>query len=430
MSRFISIVTLNYNGKQFLEDFFNSAKEVDYPKDGYEIIMVDNKSTDGSVRFVEENFPEVKIINAEANLGFGKGNNLGIKAAKGGLVYLLNNDTVLTKESLKGIVKCFNKWDKKTKVGAINAKLVMIDSYLPLLIEEAHFSDYTLPKGAEPTNTHPLVISQETKSTFYEKVQLPISHEYEDSLRVKLELKKFRKDSFVIKLGGEVLHKGQFKSLSQGKTIDLELSKKDVAKHKTDLIQNAGNMYFRDGSGRDRGVIIYKHKQYFEEDKGQYDDSELIKGFCGAGVLLNKKALDKVGYFDPDFFLYYEDSDLSFRLREGGWKIAYCPESVVRHIHSATNKEWSDFFIYHAEKGKLLFLAKHWPRALALKEWVKYLARTTFAHFAYHLLKKNFKEAFSKLRLRLKVNLSVLIPFFRSLMGKTRMTYGEIKELN
>lgn len=429
MKPFISIVTLNYNGKKFLYDFFKSALEVDYPEEKYEIIMVDNNSSDGSVEYVEKNFSEVKIIDAGANLGFGKGNNLGIKAAQKDLVFVINNDTALTKDSLKKVAHCFTKASRKEKIGAITVKLVLIDSYLPLRIEEAYYSDSGCPKRAKPINEPALVLPQETSNKYIEKILLPVSNSYEDKLTFKLGLKPFRKKDFKIFLNEKLIREESFDKLGEEKNITITLSKKDLLKNRTDLIQNAGNFYFRDGYGRDRGAIIYKHRQFFEEDRGQYDEKEFVQGFCGAGVVLNKKALKKVGYFDPDFFLYYEDSELSFRLRENGWKILYCPDSVVRHIHSATNKEWSDLFVYNVERGRLLFLAKHWPRAIALKEWVKYIFINTVGVFARDFLKSGQKKAFGRLLLRLRVSLSLLMPFSRSLLKSKRMSYDEVSEL-
>ena len=87
----ISVIVLNFNGKVFLEDCLNSLREQTY-KD-FEVILVDNGSTDGSVEYVKNRFPEVKILALEKNVGFAKGNNEGIKISQGEYVALLNNDT-------------------------------------------------------------------------------------------------------------------------------------------------------------------------------------------------------------------------------------------------------------------------------------------------------------------------------------------------
>jgi hypothetical protein len=89
----VSIVILNWNGKSFLEECLRSV----FGQDGgpFEVLLVDNGSTDGSATFVRERFPSVVVIEAGTNLGFAGGSNLGVRRAKGDLVVLLNNDTVV-----------------------------------------------------------------------------------------------------------------------------------------------------------------------------------------------------------------------------------------------------------------------------------------------------------------------------------------------
>ena len=64
----VSIIVINYNGLKYCEDSFSSIRGLNYPN--YEVIMIDNSSTDGSVACVREKFPEVRIIGLDANFGF------------------------------------------------------------------------------------------------------------------------------------------------------------------------------------------------------------------------------------------------------------------------------------------------------------------------------------------------------------------------
>lgn len=93
----ISVIIVNYNGLQYLENCFNALSE-NLSNLSYEIIVVDNQSSDNSVAFIKEKFPEIVIIESSENLGFGKANNLGVSRAKGETLLLLNNDTVLLNE--------------------------------------------------------------------------------------------------------------------------------------------------------------------------------------------------------------------------------------------------------------------------------------------------------------------------------------------
>jgi glycosyltransferase involved in cell wall biosynthesis len=89
-------------------------------------------------------------------------------------------------------------------------------------------------------------------------------------------------------------------------------------------------------------------------------------------VALRTSAGREVGWFDDDFFLYYEDTDLSWRLRAAGWAIRYEPSAVVRHVHSASSVEWSPTFVFHTDRNRLLMLVKNATPRLALREVGRY----------------------------------------------------------
>jgi GT2 family glycosyltransferase len=103
----VSIIVLNFNGKHFLNDCINSVLKQDFTD--YELMIVDNNSSDGSVDFVNQNFPNIVLIQSDRNLGFAGGNNLGVKSAKGELVVLLNNDTIVKEGWLTGLVDAVEK---------------------------------------------------------------------------------------------------------------------------------------------------------------------------------------------------------------------------------------------------------------------------------------------------------------------------------
>jgi hypothetical protein len=90
----ISVIVVNYNGKKFLSDCFNSLLRQSYRP--FEIIMIDNASNDGSVEYVQQSFPEVKVFSQSSNLGFAGGTNAGIRKAGGEFILTLNNDTIIT----------------------------------------------------------------------------------------------------------------------------------------------------------------------------------------------------------------------------------------------------------------------------------------------------------------------------------------------
>lgn len=98
----VSVISVNYNGSKFLVDCLSSLYKMTYPN--YEVIMVDNASTDSSVEFIEKNFPEVKILRNRKNLGFAAGNNRGVEIARGKYLSFLNNDTKVKPDFLNFLV--------------------------------------------------------------------------------------------------------------------------------------------------------------------------------------------------------------------------------------------------------------------------------------------------------------------------------------
>lgn len=96
----VSIIIVNYNTKELtrncLRSIFDQTKDVDF-----EVIVSDNGSTDGSIEMIRAEFPQVILIENNANLGFGAANNRGLKIARGKYVFYLNSDTVLLNNAVK-----------------------------------------------------------------------------------------------------------------------------------------------------------------------------------------------------------------------------------------------------------------------------------------------------------------------------------------
>lgn len=115
----VSIIALNYNRTVTTRDFLISLRKITYSP--VEIIIVDNASMDKSYLQLKDEFPEITLISSPKNLGFAGGNNLGIKAAKGELLLLINNDVEVTPRFLEPLVSVF---EKNPKVGMASPKIV------------------------------------------------------------------------------------------------------------------------------------------------------------------------------------------------------------------------------------------------------------------------------------------------------------------
>jgi GT2 family glycosyltransferase len=101
----VSIIIVNYNGKDLLKDCLESIKKIDYTN--YEIILVDNNSSDDSMEFVKENYLNIQIIKLDSNFGFAYPNNIGAKKARGKFLLFLNNDTIVEPNFLTELLKPF-----------------------------------------------------------------------------------------------------------------------------------------------------------------------------------------------------------------------------------------------------------------------------------------------------------------------------------
>jgi GT2 family glycosyltransferase len=139
----VSIIIVSYNGGDFLLNCLNSVLKTDYPN--YEIIVVDNGSTDGSIEIIKQKFKKIKIIENGKNLGFSIGNNIGIRSSCGDYIVLLNQDTIVTKNWLKELVK----EAKRHGEGFYNPKILLIDN--PKLLDSAgnnlHITGIAMPRG-------------------------------------------------------------------------------------------------------------------------------------------------------------------------------------------------------------------------------------------------------------------------------------------
>jgi GT2 family glycosyltransferase len=98
----VSLIVLNWNGKEHLVRCLPSLLALDYSN--YEVILVDNGSTDGSVEYVASEFPRVKVIENGRNLGYAGGMNVGIAQSEGDVVILLNNDVIVRRDWLSELM--------------------------------------------------------------------------------------------------------------------------------------------------------------------------------------------------------------------------------------------------------------------------------------------------------------------------------------
>jgi GT2 family glycosyltransferase len=277
----LSIIIVNYNTHILTKQTVDAVlkQKVSFE---YEIILVDNASSDGSIEKLNEDFnmfiKEKKffiIINKE-NLGFAKANNIGIRAAHGQYILILNSDTVVEEACLE---KCLKKLETDGKVGALGCKVVLPDGQL----DHACKRGFPTPKA---------------------------------SLHYLLKLHKKNPSKY-----------GQYDALHIG-----------------------------------------------EDEVGEVDS------LMGAFMLMPRKVLDQVGLLDETFFMYGEDIDLCYRIKQAGYKVIYYPEAKIIHYKGGSSKKRRTKVIYDFHKAMWIFYKKHYYKkynlgitlCVYIGIWVKY----------------------------------------------------------
>lgn len=131
----LSIIILTYNTKDITKDAVNSIEEnylTEVSSGRYEVIVTDNQSTDGTLNYFQDFKKKTKIktfhiIDNGGNLGFSKGNNMGVKYAKGKYVLFLNPDTIVYKDTLNYMIDFMNA---NSSVGSASCKLINKDGQI------------------------------------------------------------------------------------------------------------------------------------------------------------------------------------------------------------------------------------------------------------------------------------------------------------
>ena len=258
----LSIVVVNYNVKYFLQQLllslFQSKVEFDF-----EIIIVDNNSQDGSIPFLQKQFPGVKYLTNDENLGFAKASNQGIRSAIGDYVLLLNPDTLLREDTLSEAVAFM---EGHPQAGAIGVKMVDgAGRYLPE-------SKRGFPSPGVAFNKLIGLNKLFPKSKFFNGYYL--GH------------------------------------------LDSEQS------HEIDVL-------------------------------------------TGAFMLIRRSVLDQVGLLDEDYFMYGEDIDLSYRIRQAGYKIYYTPASSIVHFKGESTDKNTLEYVRRFYSAMKIFARKHYSGSRA-----------------------------------------------------------------
>lgn len=278
----LSVCFVNYNSDSYLAKCLASIKERTTGLD-YELIIIDNDSSDSSLEQAVKAAPEAKVLRNYENLGFAKALNQGIKQSSGRHILSLNNDILLRNNALK----------------------IMVD-----------FMDSHPEAGA---------------------------------------------------CGGKLLNK-------RGKV-------QNQCKRGFPTPWNI----FTHILGLDR---LYAKNKYFAGYLMTYLDSEKINevdALSGACLLVRKEMADKTGGMDEDYFLYGEDIDLCYRIKNSGWKVFYVPQAEFLHYGEKGSRANKNKRIYEYYRSMFIFYHKHYRhKYFFIINWLVYVGILIKAliHFA------------------------------------------------
>jgi GT2 family glycosyltransferase len=365
-----TVVIVNWNGAHLLGPCLDAVRKQDM--DDFETWVADNASTDGSVELLRRDYPWVRVVETGGNLGFAGGNNAALREVTTPYAVLLNNDAVPEPTWLSATLHALETAPKN--VGCVTPKIVFLPRFVPLTLA----TDGFVPGPQDPRDLgvriFGITVDGEPVRPLWERLTygmelgafwtrpegdflLPVADSAAPQ-RIRIDWIADRaKDVTIAWDGGSVTLRV---SDTQG-GIEFDLPP-DVPR--VDVLNNAGGVVFSDGYGADRA--------FQRVDDGSYDAPDDVFTFCGNGVAFRREVLRQVGLFDDDFFLYYEDTDLSWRVRAAGWDIRYEPSAVLRHHHAASSGEWSPVFRFHVDRNRLLMLTKNASWRLALPQVGRY----------------------------------------------------------
>ncbi|HEX3668295.1 MAG TPA: glycosyltransferase [Acidimicrobiia bacterium] len=378
----VRAVVLNYNGGDLTLECLRRLRATEWPADRFRVVLVDNASSDGVVDKTRDQWPDVRIITSDRNLGFAGGCNLALRdLGDVDAVALVNPDVLVEPGWLAPLARALGH---NPKVGAACPKILFESRFREVELR----SDTRRPgRGDERRLGVRVSGARAGGSDVWRDTQLvegfwgpehgpePESGYQWTSGRAVLRIPVVEAtpaETCELRLAADAAT--QVSARSGRSEVELEVGR-DPEWHTVplegrpfDVINNVGIVLAGDGYGADRG--------YLERDHGQYGTPESVFAWSGGAVLLTASYLADVGLFDEQLFLYYEDVDLSWRGRERGWRYRFVPDSVVRHVHSASTIESSPLFDYYNERNRLLTLTRHSDRRTVAKALARFLLVT------------------------------------------------------
>ncbi len=344
----VRLVVLNYNGGNEVAECVDSLAALDWPVERREIVVVDNASHDGSPERVVERGHAVQLIRNPENTGF-SANNLALGDLDDvDFVGLVNPDATVEPGWLRALVDAMTHDD----IGAVSPLMLLASRLVEVDADAAGLCGYRL-HGVEIDDRDVLVASRRLWRLLPDGGNSERDGPMVIGSTVPLAL------DIGHRLGRIRLHVSSDRT-SEPRWVDVTATGPP-----RDVVNNAGIELRPHGYGADRGLG--------DTDLTKYEDLVEVFGWSGGGALLRAAYLADVGPFDPLFFLYYEDLDLSWRGRSRGWRHVFVPGAVMRHHHASSTVEGSPLFVFQTELNRLVTVLTNAPAGFALVALARFL---------------------------------------------------------
>ena len=376
----VRVVVLNFNGGddvvRCVEALYSAPPTTSAPSGhplDLEVVVVDNASTDGSAEALAARFADLVLVHNPVNAGF-PANNLALRDLEGiRYVALVNPDVFVEPGWLDPLVRCL---DGDAAIGAACPLMLFEDRFVDVEITSSTSS----PGGGDTRQlgVHVSGATVEGRDTWAgvrvdgvdfgqeqgpggmfrwtgdrTVLRVPVPSTGPIPAAVDLTVTSVLGKRSATFRSGEAAIEVQAGTAAQIVSVPL-------AAPPIDLVNNAGSLVFDDGYGADRN--------YLEPVGADVAAERDVFAFTGGAVLFRPEFLEAVELLDKRFFLYYEDTDLSWRGIAQGWRYRFVPGSVVRHRHSAIVGEGSPTAVYFNERNRLMMLIKNAPAPLAARE--------------------------------------------------------------
>lgn len=383
-----TVIIVNYNGAHLLPACLDALgkQAVDAPP--FETVVVDNASADDSRALLARDYPWVRVLANDTNLGFAGGNNVALRQLRTPYAVLLNNDAVPQPGWLRALLEVLEQ-EGNHDVGIVTGKVLFLPRFLTVSLQTPGFEPGTADTRRLGVRIYQVLVNglDVTEKVLWEsavygpeghgadrfrwsrpagEILVPVPPELCLQDRIELPV------TITLVAAGETAKPVTLTAGARTASEQVDAGAPSAVQFDVergtpvvDVVNNAGGRVFADGSGGDRG--------FQEIDRGQYDEPAEVFTACGNGMALRSAIGNELGWFDDSFFMYYEDTDLSWRWRAQGWSIRYEPTAVLRHIHSASSKEWSPRWMFFVERNRLLVLTKNATADLAWAAFGNYL---------------------------------------------------------